>query len=108
MIDKNIYKVGDMVKIMSRSSRHNGLCGVIERVLYKVRFDDGSDSAFVEDSLSKFEDFSQESKDELKDLSKRVENIENQMKKDKEEQLERLKAEIEYAKFRYALIGGEE
>lgn len=63
MIDKNIYKVGDIVKVISRSSRHNGRCGVIERVLYKVRFDDGSDSVFVEDSLSKFEDFLQESEE---------------------------------------------
>ena len=54
--DKNIYKVGDKVEVISRSSRYNGRRGVIERVLYKVRFDDGSDSAFVEDSLAKYED----------------------------------------------------
>lgn len=53
--DKNIYQVGDKVEVMSRSSRHNGKHGVIERVLYKVRFDDGSDSAFVESSLAKEE-----------------------------------------------------
>ena len=35
----------------------------------------------------------------LKDLSKRVENIEKQMKEDKEEQLKKLKAEVDYAKF---------
>ena len=59
MTDKNIYKVGDRVEVMSRSSRHNGRRGVIERVLYKVRFDDGSDSAFVEDSLAMVEDFTE-------------------------------------------------
>lgn len=53
--DKNIYKVGDRVEVMSHSSRHNGKRGVIERALYKVRFDDGSDSAFVESSLAKEE-----------------------------------------------------
>lgn len=35
----------------------------------------------------------------LNDLSERVENIEKQMKKDKEEQLKKLKAELDYAKF---------
>ena len=59
MTDKNIYKVGDRVEVISRSSRHNGRRGVIERVLYKVRFDDGSDSAFVEDSLSMVKDFTE-------------------------------------------------
>ena len=52
--DKNVYKVGDKVEVISRSSRHNGRRGIIERVLYKVRFDDGSDSAFVEDSLVRY------------------------------------------------------
>lgn len=41
--------------------------------------------------------------DKLKDLSKRVENIENQIKKDKEEQLKKTQAEIEHAKFCCAL-----
>ena len=41
--------------------------------------------------------------DKIKDLSERVENIENQMKEDKEEQLKKLKAELDYAKFRCAL-----
>lgn len=59
MTDKNIYKVGDRVEVMSRSSRHNGRRGVVERVLYKVRFDDNSDSAFVEDSLSIVKDFTE-------------------------------------------------
>lgn len=59
MTDKNIYKVGDRVEFMSRSSRHNGRRGVVERVLYKVRFDDNSDSAFVEDSLSIVKDFTE-------------------------------------------------
>lgn len=54
--DKNIYQIGDRVEVVSRSSRHNGKHGVIERVLYKVRFDDGSDSAFVESSLAKAEE----------------------------------------------------
>lgn len=40
---------------------------------------------------------------ELKDLSKRVENIEKQIKEDKEEQLKNLKAELDYAKFRCTL-----
>lgn len=44
-----------------------------------------------------------EIKNEVKDLSQRVENIEKQMKEDKEEQLKKLKAEIDYAKFRCAL-----
>lgn len=39
----------------------------------------------------------------LKDLSERVENIEKQMKEDKENQLKKLKAEVDYAKFRCAL-----
>lgn len=60
--DKNIYKVGDRVEVISRSSRHIGRRGVIERVVYKVRFDDGSDSAFVEDSLAKFEAESEDEK----------------------------------------------
>ena len=45
----------------------------------------------------------QESENELKDLSKRVEALEKQMRKDKEEQLKKLKAELAYAKFRCAL-----
>lgn len=40
-----------------------------------------------------------EIKNEVKDLSKRVETLENQMKKDKEDQLNKLKAELDYAKF---------
>ena len=44
-----------------------------------------------------------EIKDEIKDLSKRVETLENQMKEDKEVQLKKLKAELDYAKFRCAL-----
>ena len=39
----------------------------------------------------------------LNDLSERIENIEKQMKEDKEEQLKKLKAELDYAKFRCAL-----
>lgn len=44
-----------------------------------------------------------EIKNEVKDLSKRVETLEKQIKKDKEEQLKKLKAELDYAKFRCAL-----
>jgi len=44
-----------------------------------------------------------EIKNKLKDLSERVENIEKQMKEDKEEQIKKLKAEMDYAKFRCAL-----
>ena len=40
---------------------------------------------------------------ELEDLFKRVETIERQMKADKEEQLKKLKAELDYAKFRCTL-----
>lgn len=40
---------------------------------------------------------------ELEDLFKRVEAIERQMKADKEEQLKKLKAELDYAKFRCTL-----
>lgn len=40
---------------------------------------------------------------ELKDLSKRVENIEKQMKEDKEEQLKKLKAELDYVKYHCTL-----
>lgn len=40
---------------------------------------------------------------DLKNLSERVEDIEKQMKEDKEEQLKKLKAELDYAKFRCAL-----
>lgn len=53
-------------------------------------------------------------KDELKDLFKRVENIERQMREDKEEQLKKLKADLDYAKFCCTLhtiqriMGGEE
>lgn len=49
-----------------------------------------------------------EIKNEVKDLSKRVETLEKQLKEEKEEQLEKLKAEIDYAKFRCALIESEE
>ena len=41
----------------------------------------------------------QEMYDEIKDLSKRVETLENQIKEEKEERLKKLKAEIDYAKF---------
>lgn len=44
-----------------------------------------------------------EIKNEVKDLSERVENIEKLMKEDKEEQLKKLKAELDYAKFRCTL-----
>lgn len=40
---------------------------------------------------------------DIKDLSRRIENIERQMREDKEEQIKKLKAEIEYAKFRCGL-----
>ena len=40
----------------------------------------------------------------LNDLSKRVENIEKQMKEDKKKQFEKLKAELDYAKYGYALL----
>ena len=51
-----------------------------------------------------YEDIQDESTDNiLKDLSERVENIEKQMKEDKEEQLKKLKAELDYAKFRCTL-----
>lgn len=39
----------------------------------------------------------------LTDLSERIENIEKQIKEDNEEQLRKLKAELDYAKFRCAL-----
>ena len=39
----------------------------------------------------------------LNDLSERVESIEKQIKEDKEEQLKKLKAELDYVKFRCAL-----
>ena len=39
----------------------------------------------------------------IKDLSERVETLEKQIKEDKEEQLKRLKAEVDYAKFRCTL-----
>lgn len=39
--------------------------------------------------------------DRLNDLSERVENIEKKMKEDKEEQLKKLKAELDYAKSCY-------
>lgn len=41
--------------------------------------------------------------EEIKDLSKRVEALEKQIKEDKEEQLKKLKAEVEYAKYRCSL-----
>ena len=41
--------------------------------------------------------------DKLEELFERVENIERQIKEDKEEQLKKLKAELDYAKFRCAL-----
>jgi len=57
----------------------------------------------VKRSMTDIEREIQEIKNELKDLSKRVENIEKQIKEDKEEQLKRLKAEVDYAKFRCTL-----
>jgi predicted nucleic acid-binding Zn-ribbon protein len=44
-----------------------------------------------------------EIKNEVKDLSKRVETLEKQMKENKEEQLKKLNAELDYAKFRCTL-----
>lgn len=44
-----------------------------------------------------------EIKNEVKDLSKRVEALEKQMKEDKEERLKKLKAELDLAKFRCTL-----
>lgn len=41
--------------------------------------------------------------EKIKDLSKRVEALEKQIKEDKEEQLKKLKAEVDYAKFRCTL-----
>lgn len=41
--------------------------------------------------------------DELEKLFERIENIEKQMKEDKEERLKKLEAELDYAKFRCAL-----
>jgi hypothetical protein len=40
---------------------------------------------------------------EIEELFERVENIEKQMKENKEEQLKKLNAELDYAKFRCAL-----
>lgn len=42
-------------------------------------------------------------REKIKNLSKRVEVLEKQIKEDKEEQLKKLKAELDYAKFRCAL-----
>lgn len=39
----------------------------------------------------------------IEDLSERVNNIEKQMKENKEEKIKKLEAELEYAKFRSAL-----
>lgn len=39
----------------------------------------------------------------IEELFERVENIEKQMKEDKEKQLKKLKAELDFAKFRCAL-----
>ena len=41
----------------------------------------------------------------LKDLSERVENIEKQIKEEKEEQLRRLQAQIDFAELRCSLQG---
>jgi len=41
--------------------------------------------------------------EKIKDLSKRVEILEKRIKEDKEEQLKKLKAELDYAKFRCSL-----
>lgn len=45
-----------------------------------------------------------ETKYDIKDLFRRVENIERQMKEDKEEQIKKLQAELEYAKFNNAYL----
>ena len=45
-------------------------------------------------------------KDVIKDLSERVENIEKQMKEDREEQLKKLNADLDYAKFCCSLVDG--
>ena len=42
-------------------------------------------------------------KDKIEELFERVENIEKQIKEDKEEQLKKLQAELDYAKNRCAL-----
>ena len=44
-----------------------------------------------------------ENDSEIKNLSKRVEILEKQIKKDMEEKLKKLQAELDYAKFRCAL-----
>lgn len=45
-----------------------------------------------------------ETKYDIKDLFRRVENIEKQIKEDKEEQLKNLQTELDYAKFNYAVL----
>lgn len=42
--------------------------------------------------------------DKLEELFERVENIEKQIKEDKEEQIKKLEAEIEYSKFRQCAL----
>lgn len=44
-----------------------------------------------------------EIKKEIEDLSKRIDTLEKQMKNDAEEQLKKLKADLDYAKFCYDL-----
>lgn len=58
--------------------------------------------------------YNPQEREELEDLSKRVENIEKQMIEDREERLKKLQADLDYAKFCCALptiqrmMGGEE
>lgn len=60
------------------------ICSIKEKPLYMVKADGSIESINL---------------DEVKDLSKRVETLEKQMKEDKEAQLNKLKAELNYAKY---------
>lgn len=73
-----------------------------QMIKYGFHAPDMTVTEFVEDLPSVIPQ-EKECEDKIEELFERVENIEKQMKEDNEEQLNKLKAELEYAKFCCAL-----
>ena len=90
-----IFKALEQEPVLDRALRKEKIQVLIElsEEAYKQLIEAGIPFQEIYDSENS------EIKNEVKDLSKRVETLEKLIKEDKEEQLNRLKAELDYAKF---------
>lgn len=96
---EEIRKLGDSINDGNSYSRN---MKEIEEVM-NCDVDAETKCRMISNILTAKPHYFKEKSSEIKDLSKRVEILEKQIKDDKEEQLKKLEAELNYAKFRCAL-----